>query len=152
MNNIITHSRLLRQYFADLELIAQQQAALLGAAHTDQADNTIAQLMSLIEQRQQIMNQIDALRVLHKQAEMDTETEPALQDAALFAAVRAEEAAIRASIAAIQAHDEACRDALQRFLQMAGAQLGQARKNIQALKYYTGSSEPLGAHFFDRHK
>ncbi|MGI6434137.1 MAG: hypothetical protein ACOX0F_02025 [Syntrophomonadaceae bacterium] len=146
MNNTITHIRLLRQYFADLELIAQQQADLLGAAHTDQADNTIAQLMSLIEQRQQIMNQIDALRVLHKQAE------PALQDAALFAAVRNEEAAIRASITAIQAHDEACRDTLRRFLQMAGAQLGQARKNIQALKYYTGSSEPADAHFFDRHK
>lgn len=146
MNNTITHIRILRQYFADLELIAQQQAALLGAAHTDQADNTIAQLMSLIEQRQQIMNKIEAAQALHKQSE------PALQDAALFAAVRAEEAAIRAIIAAIQAHDEACRDALQRFLQMAGAQLGQARKNIQALKYYTGSSEPADAHFFDRHK
>lgn len=152
MNNTITHKRLLRQYFADLELVSQQQAVLLDAANSDKAEDIIAELMSLIEQRQQIMDKVEAARALHKQSEIDTETEPYLQDAALFAAVRSEEAAIRASIAAIQVHDAACRDAAQRFLQMAGAELGKARKNMQALKSYAGLSEPADSHFFDRHK
>lgn len=148
MNDTITQLRKLRHYFADLELIAQRQEALLEQTHTGPAEDNVGRLTGLIEQRQEIMQLIETASALLKQARAAAPGEGTL----LSAAEQAEETAIKASITAARAHDKACQAAAQAFLQAIGEQLGQARRNTMASKYYAGSNEPLQAYFFDRHK
>lgn len=133
-----------------MQLIACQQAELLGQAGAENIEDTIRKLMILIGQRQVIMEEIDQAQQLaaREQAQPDL----AGCAAALMDAVKMEEAAIFQSILAIQSCDRRSAVHAERLLQSAGAEANQARKNLMALKSYTGLAQYSDSQFFDGYK
>lgn len=152
MDKIITLKRRLRACWAEMEAIAGQQALLLGRGGDEDGGDKASQLLDLVEQRQKIMDEIDRLQGLQRDMEKDRATASWAGDDDQAVTLRDEEAAIRASIAAVAALDKASLAGAQGLLHSTGAKLGQARRNKLAAKHYSGSNEPLNAYFFDRHK
>ena len=125
----------LRALFAELESVAREQLALLKGPEEIAAGDKIPELLELIEQRQRLMDQIDALNTRFKDKAWNFELE-----------------GLKGSISRALDHDKEAVQAARGFLQGLGTRLGQARKEIKALKHYAGLDEPVMAHFYDRRR
>lgn len=143
----------IRTLYSEMLKISEQQLNLLQQKAP--IDEIIPNLIMLIEQRQKIMDNIDTLSLAVKLDEQETEKgslEPVPQDSALLAVYHATRAANIECLKAIQENDKKIRPLAQALLRQASVSLGNARKNIQALKSYAGGPAQVESWFFDRHK
>lgn len=143
----------IRTLYGELLKISEQQLKLLQ--QNAPIDEIIPRLLTLIEQRQKIMDNIDTLSPAVKLEQQETEQgtlEPVPQDSALLAVYHAARAANIDLLKSIQENDKRIRPLAQALLRQASVSLGNARKNIQALKSYAGGTAHVESWFFDRHK